>query len=109
MDGGGIRAQFSRVLQGRNGCSIVMLLHVCVAQPKEDDCRAGSQIRGLTKCGDSLLQITAIFGVAWFLGSALMGFLYTQSLLALVIFSVAIQLAALPVFVIASRFKTNPS
>jgi MFS family permease len=43
------------------------------------------------------------FGLAWFLGSALMGFLYTQSILALVIFSVAIQLAALPVFVIASR------
>jgi hypothetical protein len=41
--------------------------------------------------------------VAWFLGSALMGFLYTRSILGLVIFSVAIQLAALPVFVIASR------
>ncbi len=47
------------------------------------------------------------FGLAWFLGSALMGFLYTQSLLALVIFSVAMQLAALPIFVVASRFKTN--
>jgi MFS family permease len=45
------------------------------------------------------------FGLAWFLGSALMGFLYTQSIVALVIFSVAIQLAALPVFVIASRWR----
>jgi predicted MFS family arabinose efflux permease len=49
------------------------------------------------------------FGLAWFLGSALMGFLYTQSILALVIFSVAMQLGALPVFVVASRFKKSPA
>jgi MFS family permease len=41
------------------------------------------------------------FGIAWFLGSALMGFLYTQSILALVIFSVVTQVAALPVLVLA--------
>lgn len=43
------------------------------------------------------------FGVAWFLGSAAMGFLYDRSIIALVIFSVATQLAALPVFLLASR------
>jgi predicted MFS family arabinose efflux permease len=43
------------------------------------------------------------FGVAWFLGSAVMGFLYDRSIIALVIFSVLTQLAALPVFLLASR------
>jgi predicted MFS family arabinose efflux permease len=38
------------------------------------------------------------FGVAWFLGSATMGFLYYKSILGLIIFSVVFQLAALPVF-----------
>jgi MFS family permease len=51
-----------------------------------------------------------VFGVAWFAGSAAMGLLYNQSVLAVVIFSVALQLAALPVFVLSSRaandFKT---
>lgn len=38
------------------------------------------------------------FGVAWFLGSWLMGYLYSVSLPGLVIFSVAMQLLALPIF-----------
>jgi len=41
------------------------------------------------------------FGIAWFLGSAAMGFLYDRSITALVIFSMATQLAALPVFLLA--------
>jgi predicted MFS family arabinose efflux permease len=39
-----------------------------------------------------------VFGVAWFLGSAAMGLLYDKSLSSLIIFSVVLQLAALPVF-----------
>ena len=38
------------------------------------------------------------YGVAWFLGSAAMGFLYDNWLAALIIFSIVLQLAALPVF-----------
>lgn len=38
------------------------------------------------------------FGVFWFVGSTLMGFLYTRSVDALVIFSLSVQLLALPVF-----------
>ena len=41
------------------------------------------------------------FGIAWFLGSAVMGILYAKSLLALIIFSVVLQIAALPVFIVA--------
>jgi len=43
------------------------------------------------------------FGIAWFAGSAAMGLLYGQSIPVLVIFSVVLQLAALPVFVLAQR------
>jgi MFS-type transporter involved in bile tolerance (Atg22 family) len=38
------------------------------------------------------------FGAFWFLGSWLMGILYDKSLVALVVFSVVLQLAALPFF-----------
>jgi predicted MFS family arabinose efflux permease len=38
------------------------------------------------------------FGIAWFIGSAAMGFLYERSLFTLIIFSVVCQLAALPTF-----------
>lgn len=47
------------------------------------------------------------FGVAWFAGSAVMGFLYDRSILALVIFSVVMQLAALPVFVFAKSASSR--
>lgn len=44
-----------------------------------------------------------IFGVAWFVGSAAMGALYDRSTLGLVVFSVVLQLSALPLFVAARR------
>ena len=43
------------------------------------------------------------FGIAWFLGSAAMGALYDISIPGLIAFSVALQLAALPVLVMARR------
>src|SRR6266496_420790 len=43
------------------------------------------------------------FGIAWFLGSAAMGFSYDKSILAVVIFSVVFQLLALPVVFLARR------
>jgi len=42
----------------------------------------------------------ASFGLAWFIGSVLMGMLYDYSILMLVAFSVLAQLAALPFFII---------
>lgn len=41
---------------------------------------------------------TAGYGVFWFLGSAIMGFLYDQSVTATIVFCVALQLAAVPIF-----------
>jgi MFS family permease len=43
------------------------------------------------------------FGLFWFLGSALMGFLYDFSLGALVVFSVTAQLLAIPFFLAVSK------
>lgn len=43
------------------------------------------------------------FGIAWFAGSAIMGVLYERSMLSLVVFSIVLQLMALPVFALANR------
>src|SRR5206468_12621219 len=43
------------------------------------------------------------FGVAWFLGSAMMGLLYDKSVVAVALFSTILQLAAVPVIFIANR------
>jgi MFS family permease len=48
-----------------------------------------------------------VFGVAWFAGSAIMGLLYDKSVPTLIAFSVALQLAALPVFILAQRAGNN--
>src|SRR5438094_3058782 len=43
------------------------------------------------------------YGIAWFLGSAAMGLLYGKSIVALALFSVILQLAALPILLIANK------
>lgn len=43
------------------------------------------------------------FGVFWFAGSALMGFLYDQNVMLVVVFSTAVSLLALPVFWLAKQ------
>lgn len=43
------------------------------------------------------------YGVAWFLGSVLMGSLYDTSLMALIVFAVVMQIAAIPLLVLVSR------
>jgi predicted MFS family arabinose efflux permease len=43
------------------------------------------------------------FGIAWFAGSAAMGLLYDRSIAALIVLSVVLQLAALPVLALAER------
>jgi predicted MFS family arabinose efflux permease len=47
------------------------------------------------------------FGIFWFLGSSLMGILYDRSIPALVAFSVAAQLAALPLLVVVASKKNR--
>jgi predicted MFS family arabinose efflux permease len=43
-------------------------------------------------------MFTAGYGIAWFVGSAVMGMLYDHSLTALVVFCIVLQLAAVPIF-----------
>jgi MFS family permease len=43
------------------------------------------------------------YGIAWFVGSATMGLLYDKSILAVALFSVILQLAALPILLIANK------
>src|SRR5216110_3193898 len=43
------------------------------------------------------------YGIAWFIGSAVMGLLYDKSVLAVALFSVIVQLAALPIFFMANK------
>ena len=49
----------------------------------------------------------AAFGIAWFIGSWLMGILYDKSILAVVILSVALQLLSLPIFLLVNRARAN--
>lgn len=54
-----------------------------------------------TKRATAYGLFNTIFGIAWFLGSFFMGYLYDTSILLLVLFSVAIQLIALPILIYA--------
>jgi predicted MFS family arabinose efflux permease len=47
------------------------------------------------------------FGISWFAGSAIMGLLYDVSIPALVLFSVLLQVLALPFFVLARKAAAN--
>jgi MFS family permease len=52
----------------------------------------------------------AAFGLAWWIGSASMGWLYDRSLVALAVFSLSTQLAAVPVLLgVARRLRTVES
>ena len=49
------------------------------------------------------------FGIFWFLGSALMGVLYDHSLTTLIVFSVVVQLLAIPLLIAVTRGLTRVS
>jgi MFS family permease len=53
--------------------------------------------------GSAYGLFNAAYGIAWFLGSAVMGYLYDTSLAGLVAFSVLAQVAAIPLFVKVAR------
>lgn len=47
------------------------------------------------------------FGVAWFLGSWVMGVVYGRSIPAVIVFSVLLQLLSLPLFLVARKMQSN--
>jgi MFS family permease len=61
--------------------------------------RAGiAQVVSMNKRGAAFGAFNGVYGVAWFLGSATMGILYSHSLVALVLFGITAQLAAAAMF-----------
>lgn len=57
-----------------------------------------AQVVSMNKRGTAFGAFNGVYGVAWFLGSALMGILYDHSITALVIFGIAAQIAAAAMF-----------
>lgn len=55
------------------------------------------------KRGTAYGTLNMFFGISWFLGSAIMGFLYDISLFSLIIFSMAIQLTAIPILIAVTK------
>lgn len=49
---------------------------------------------------------TAGYGIAWFLGSAVIGVLYDTSVTAVVVFCIVLQLAAIPIFLKLRKFAS---
>lgn len=62
-----------------------------------------AQVVSMNKRGGAFGAFNGVYGVAWFAGSAIMGLLYDHSLLALVAFGIAFQLAAAAMFVWLKR------
>jgi len=61
--------------------------------------RAGiAQVVSMNKRGTAFGVFNAVYGVAWFAGSLAMGWLYDQSLTALVVFGLVMQISAAAIF-----------
>jgi MFS family permease len=57
-----------------------------------------AQVVSMNKRGSAFGAFNGVYGVAWFLGSVIMGLLYDHSLMALVVFGVVAQFAAAAMF-----------
>jgi MFS family permease len=62
-----------------------------------------AQVVSMNKRGSAFGAFNGVYGVMWFAGSAVMGLLYDHSLMALVAFGIAAQLAAAGMFVWLKR------
>jgi len=62
-----------------------------------------AQVVSMNKRGTAFGAFNGVYGILWFVGSALMGMLYDHSLMALVVFGVAAQLGAAGMFVWLKR------
>ena len=63
----------------------------------------------MNKRGSAFGAFNGVYGVMWFLGSAIMGFLYDRSLIAVVAFGLTLQLvAAASFFWLRGRLQSSP-
>jgi MFS family permease len=77
----------------------------------QDAClRSGiATVVSMNKRGGAFGAFNAVYGIAWFFGSAVMGLLYGHSLAMLVIFGVTAQLAAAAMFfTLRSKLQPQP-
>jgi MFS family permease len=85
------------------GGSIAAIVAVCCwaigLGAQDASLRAGiAQVVSMNKRGSAFGAFNGIFGVMWFVGSSVMGLLYDYSILGLVAFGMAAQLAAAAMF-----------
>lgn len=66
-----------------------------------------SEVLSLAKRSTGFGLFYTGYGIAWFLGSAAMGFLYDKSIFAVIMLSIVFQLAALPVFLWARSWSAR--
>src|SRR5205085_10315488 len=67
-----------------------------------------SQVVSMNKRGTAFGSFNAAYGVLWFVGSVTMGVLYDYSLIALVVFGIAAQLAgAVILFCLRTKSRTT--
>jgi MFS family permease len=57
-----------------------------------------AQVISMNKRGSAFGAFNGVYGVMWFVGSAIMGFLYDRSVMAVVVFGLTLQLAAAALF-----------
>jgi MFS family permease len=60
-------------------------------------------MEGREKRGTAYGIFNAVYGVSWFLGSALMGLSYDVSLPAVVVFAVVMQLGSIPLLLLVRK------
>ena len=72
--------------------------------------RAGlSEMIQAHKRGLAFGLFNAVYGLAWFLGSTVMGFLYTRSLVAIIVLSIGLELVSIPILFSVRRAAKNPA
>lgn len=57
--------------------------------------------------GSAFGVLNSVYGISWFAGSVLMGYLYGISIMGLVIFSVIIQIVSIPLFISVLRIRST--
>lgn len=70
---------------------------------------AVAEMTPLERRGTAFGMFNMVFGIAWFGGSTLMGWLYDVSIPLLIAFSVSLQLLAIPFFIGAQRLRAKSS
>jgi MFS family permease len=84
---------------GTTGGVIAVLCWATGLGVQDATLRAGiAQVVSMNKRGTAFGTFNGVYGVSWFLGSALMGVLYGFSILAVVLFGIAAQLIAAVMF-----------